>query len=145
MRGASEVEPVRSEYLWNPRSATSPTFSCRQTNPARAPEASPLGVKPRGEFGPGFTTTRVPVASTVFMPDARPYTSNGGGASSKYCACESVVRHPMIEQKSMTRGMNNNYRERREQGCRDPTLSQVPHSAIAAIISVASSGLAFHR
>src|SRR5579864_7321396 len=63
------------------------------------------------------------------MPDARPYTSNGGGGSSSCCASESVVKHPAIKKRNMSRRMHNKYRERRESGCSDPTLSQVPHRA----------------
>lgn len=121
---------MRSEYLWNPRSATSPTFSCRHTKPVRAPEASPLGVNPRNEFGPGFTTMRVPVASTVFMPDAKPYTSNGAGESSAYCAYESVERHPMIERKNMSRCMHDEYGIEGDRGYNDATVLQVSHDGL---------------
>src|SRR5215467_1372214 len=47
MSGAMEVEPVRSEYLWNPKSASNSRFSCRQPKPTLAPDARPLGAKIR--------------------------------------------------------------------------------------------------
>lgn len=126
MSGAREVEPVRSEYLWNPRSATKPTFSCRHTNPARTPEASPLGVKPRAWFGAGFRMMIVPLASTVFMPEARPYTSNG----ETDCAHERVVMHATIERKNITRCTPYKYPSERTAGGGEVTLSQVPHSGL---------------
>lgn len=149
IRGAMEVEPVRSAYLWNPKSASNSTFSCRQAKPTLAPDAIPMGVKGEVWLGCGFLMTRVPVASIVFMPEARQYTSNFGGlgslhsSSSGSCALDSGARHTRIATRTVG-CIYKAYRYGEREAEESVTLSQAPQFGVGLVYRtefISTSGL----